>query len=129
MKRLFIILFVLLPILIFSQGSQTVTWKTDSTLSLAINLPYNTYPVGIVLPSAFTDSIRFRITYNGTNYPHLHDYRIDSTNIYKILVDNTLPILVPLDPAVFLFVRRFKIITTAVADSTVTCQVLYESKD
>jgi len=130
MKRLFIILFVLLPILVFSQGSQTASWMPDSTLSRAINLPINTYPVGIVLPAAFTDSLKFQITYNGTDYPYLHDARIDSTNVYKISVDNTLSILVPLDPAVFFFVRRFKIILSAgVTDPDTTCTILYESKD
>lgn len=112
MKQL-ILIFSLLPFLVYAQQFKNVRFDTSATTSEAVTIyDGDRYYLGaLLLPQSFADSLSFQVSRDGTNWYTMHDPDADSSEVYYVEVDSSAARCVVLDKDVFSLFRRLKVIT------------------
>ena len=127
MKKILLVL-MLLPVLAFTQGKETVTWADGDTLSASLKLNKNYYLSALMLPQSFATSLTFQVSIGGTTWMFLHYPLADSSQrsdygaaIYSIVVDSTADRAITLDRDLFYPYRWIKIDTDLATNNISTC--------
>lgn len=97
MKRLLILMVVILFPLILSAQTHTATLDSGTTVTSAMNFGRGNYPTAIEVTQGLTDSLKFQVSIDGTNYRYL----TNAGAVYYVLVDSSIVSCISLDKTIF----------------------------